>query len=176
MTKIKYDTEKRIYVKIVFYKNDKYQTLAKTVYFRNQMTIPFFYRWKWFFLYREALIRVKYPRAYIKLEYGPYDYVLPKDIYKKKIKDLLAGNKRKLTQYKNKIAYVKQNWNEIFPPEEHPQWVKVIEKLDYYTKTVEELNEEYLALDSGKHHQSTYKNADYYKELFNTNYINLKEF
>jgi hypothetical protein len=83
-----------------------------------------------FFLYREALLRVKNPHAFVELTHGSYDYILPEDTYRKKLYDLLLAAKRKKTEFSKKIDYIWNNWDELFPIEENPQWVKVIEKLN----------------------------------------------
>lgn len=134
--------EKRFYVKISF--NEKgYAALKETVYFRNEMTIDFFLKWKWYFEYRVALIRVKNPRSFIELSYEPYEYILPKDKYKEKVKSNYISAKRKLTKFINKLTIIQENWNELFPIEEHPDWIKINEKLEYYQKQLKISKSEY---------------------------------
>jgi len=59
-------SERRVFVKITF--NEKgISSLRKTVYFRNDMRADFFQRWRWYFEYRAALLRVKYPKSFIEL-------------------------------------------------------------------------------------------------------------
>lgn len=136
-------TERRCYVKILFYKESRYSALAETVYYKNDMDIDFFMRWKWYFQYRGALLRVQNPHAYIELSHGSYEYELPEDKYRRKVYNLLLAAKRKLTQYLRQIEYVKVNWDELFPMEEHPKWIKVQAKLTYYEERVQVLSKEY---------------------------------
>lgn len=128
--------ETRIYVKISF--NEKgISSLRKTVYFRNEMRVDFFVRWKWYFEYRAALLRVKHPKAFIELNHGPYEYVLPEDKYREKIKNQYLSDKRQLTKFKNKLNSIRENWNELFPIEENPDWIKVTKKLEWYQSQYE---------------------------------------
>lgn len=141
MIKEDYTKEKRFFAYILFNEHGKYQPYEK-VYFRNEMTLPFLMKWKWYFKYREAILRVKYPKAYIELRTGPYDYILPKNELQKKLKNNLSAAKRKLTEFKNKITYERENWNELFPIEEHPKWADIEKKLNYYKERVDLLNAE----------------------------------
>lgn len=134
--------ERRFYVKIRFNKNNS-PALAEVYYYKNDMSFQFFIRWKWYFHYREALLRVQNPHAFIELSHGSYEYTLPDDTYKKKVYNLLVGAKRKRTEFKNKIEEARKYWDELFPIEEHPKWVKVEEKLKYYEDRIVSLTEEY---------------------------------
>jgi hypothetical protein len=134
--------ETRIYAKILFGESGK-SALAKCVYFRNDMTVDFFQRWKWYFKYRAALLRVKNPKAYIDYVHGPYEYILPENQYKKKLENNIKAAKSKLTEYSNKIARAKANWSEIFPIEDHPGWKKTKEKKEYYELRLQILKQEY---------------------------------
>ena len=132
----KSDKERRMFAKIRFYKDNKYSTLAEVYYFKNDMTIDFFHRWKWYFEYRAALLRVQNPHSFIELSTGSYEYILPEEEYRTKLQNLLTAAKRKRTEFYRKIEYVKTNWNELFPMEEHPKWNKVQQKLSYYEERV----------------------------------------
>ena len=129
-------SETRIFVKILFSESGK-SALGEVHYFRNEMRVDFFVRWKWYFEYRAALLRVKYPKGYIKLETGPYEYVLPEDKYLEKVKNQYLSDKRQLTKFKNKLNYIRKNWNELFPIEENPDWIKVTKKLEWYQSQYE---------------------------------------
>lgn len=145
--------ERRFYVAI---RHGEKESAAEVVYFKNDMTFQFFIRWKWYFEYREALIRVRNPRSFVRLSHGSYEFKLPEDVYKKKIKDLLSAAKRKRTEFQRKIDYARENWNELFPIDEHPKWIKVEEKLKRYEDRVEALSKEYYELQDVE---------DYEKEL-----------
>ena len=128
--------ETRIFVKILFSESGK-SALANVYYFRNEMRVDFFQRWKWYFEYRAALLRVKYPKGYIKLETGTYEYVLPEDKYLEKVRNSYLSDKRQLTKFKNQLNAIRKNWNELFPIEENPDWIKVTKKLEWYQSQYE---------------------------------------
>lgn len=144
-------TEIRIFAKILHSKKQS-RALAKVVYFRNEMTVEFFNRWRWFFEYRAALIRVQNPKAYTSFEYGPYDYQLPEDVYKAKVKNQYFSDKRQLTKFKSKLTEIQQNWNELFPLEEHPDYIRVQKKLEYLQRNLEISRREYDQVFSKTEH------------------------
>ena len=129
-------SETRIFVKILFSESGK-SALGEVHYFRNEMRVEFFQKWKWYFEYRAALLKVKFPRAYVKLDTGPYEYVLPEDKYRDKIRNNYLSDKRQLTKFKNQLNSIRKNWNELFPIEENPDWIKVTKKLEWYQSQYE---------------------------------------
>lgn len=135
-------SETRIFVKILFSETGK-SALGEVHYFRNEMRVEFYQKWKWYFEYRAALLRVKFPKAYIKLETGPYEYVLPEDKYQEKVKNRYLSDKRQLTKFKNQLNSIRKNWNELFPIEENPDWIKVTKRLEWYESKYEFSKKEY---------------------------------
>lgn len=134
--------ETRIFVKISF--NEKGNSaLRKTVYFRNEMRVDFFIRWRWYFEYRAALLRVKHPKAFVELSHGPYEYILPEQEYREKVKNRYLSDKRQLTKFENKLNAIRKNWNELFPIEENPDWIKVTKKLEWYQNQYKSSKNEY---------------------------------
>lgn len=142
--------EKRFFVKIRFIKDSKNSCLAPTVYYRTNMSFQFFIKWKWYFEYRKALLIVKYPRAFVDMTSGSFDYELPIDKYKEKLRNLLTASKRQVTQFQRDITNAKKQWTEFLPIEEHPKWVKVQEKLNRYITERDILQKEYTNLLMGK--------------------------
>lgn len=134
--------ETRIFVKITFNEKGK-SALRECVYFRNEMMVDFYIRWKWYFEYRAALLRVKYPRAFIEYVSGPYQYELPDDKYKEKVKNRYLSDKRQLAKFKNKLNSIRKNWNELFPIEENPNYRKIEEKLNWYKVQADKSKQEY---------------------------------
>ena len=135
--------EKRFFVKIVFNPEKGAYHPSETAYYRDDMSLNFLMRWKWYFEYQAALLRVRNPHAFIELSSGPYDYVLPEDEYRQKLYNLLLAAKRKLSEYQRKIDFVREHWDELFPMEQHPKWGKVQEKVRYYEERVQALSAEY---------------------------------
>ncbi len=130
--------EFRFFVKIRKHSSGK-SVLANVVYYKTDMTFEFFMKWKWYFEYRAALLRVKEPRAYVEYIHGNYEYILPEDIYRAKLKNLIRAAKSERTQVRRAIANAKRNWSEMFPIEEHPKWGATIAKLEYYQKRLNDL-------------------------------------
>lgn len=139
--------ETRIFVKISF--NEKgISALRKTVYFRNEMGVDFFQRWRWYFEYRAALLLVKHPKAFIELTHGPYEYVLPEDEYREKVKNRYFSDKRQLTRFDNKLKQLCKNWDQLFPIEEYPDWIKITKKKEWYDAQLTKSKAEYDAVFS----------------------------
>lgn len=133
--------ETRIYVKIMY--GEKSRSMANVHYYRNEMTLEFFNRWEWYFEYRAALLKVKYPKSYVQLFRGPYEYELPEDLYLKKVQNRYLSDKRQLTKFNNKLEDIRNRWNELFPIEDHPDWIKVMTKLKDYQESFEQSKLEY---------------------------------
>jgi hypothetical protein len=134
--------EVRNYVKILFSESG-IAALHDVRYFKNDMTVMFYMKWKWYFEYRAALLKVQHPKALVEYRTGPYEYVLPDDEYKMKVKNHYLSNKRQQSKFKNKINLIRKNWSELFPIEEHPDWKKVNDKLNYYKEQFELSKKEY---------------------------------
>ena len=138
-------SEFRIFVKILFAESGT-AAMAEVHYFRNDMTVPFYQKWRWYFEYRAALLRVKYPKSFIGYEQGSYIYELPENMYKDKVKNIYFSNKRQFCKFNNRLNALKQNWNEIFPIEEHPDYIKIMDKKAYYQKQLNESKKLYDSL------------------------------
>lgn len=134
--------EIRIYVKIRFSEKN-ISALSEVVYYRNEMTVEFFQKWKWYFEYRSALLRVKYPHGFIDYTHGSYEYILPEDKYRTKVKNQYLSDKRQLSKFNNKLKNIRDNWNELFPLEQNPHWKKIEEKRTYYEIQFETSKKEY---------------------------------
>ncbi|WP_121667307.1 hypothetical protein [Mesonia aquimarina] len=73
----------------------------------NGFNLHEFVRWKWYFKYREALLRVKYPKHFFDINSGFYFPEKPKD-EKKVLKNKITSAKRNLTKWKNKLNKYKE--------------------------------------------------------------------
>ena len=72
-------------------------------------------KWSWYFRYREALMVIKYPRCEVTLTKGQQE---PSERTAENIfKNRLRAKKAKITEIKNKIAWVENEWDELFPVE-----------------------------------------------------------
>lgn len=117
----------RWYVKIRAH--EKYQGLAKSIYFKNEMTFEFLTKWLWFFKYREALYRVKNPRHYIELTHGSYDWIPSGEKATIDLKNKIQGKKATITKYKNLLKKAEENWNELFPITDDHLYKKCVSKI-----------------------------------------------
>lgn len=139
------NTEIRLYVKILFSKSGS-RALCETVYFRDDMSVQFYERWRWYFEYRAALLKVKHPKSYVQLNQGNYEYVLPEDELRTKLENKIRAAKKMFTQIDRKMQNVIENWNELFPIEHHPDWPKTVQKMEYYRLQLDLLTTEYESL------------------------------
>lgn len=83
----------------------------------------------WYFKYRAALFQVKYPKYTVEIKKSTTDQksvLQQKNILEKRI----SAKKRKITEMKNKVDYVKSNWNELFPVEDYPIYKKFISNMN----------------------------------------------
>jgi hypothetical protein len=135
-------TEYRFFVKIIIHKT-RCSPADKVEYFRNDMTLEFYNKWEWYFNYRAALLKVQNPKLYVNYEHGVYNYILPEEQYKEKVKNKYISSKRQITIYEKRIKAITGKWNELFPIEDHPDWKKVTAKLDYYKQEFENIKTEY---------------------------------
>jgi hypothetical protein len=138
--------EKRFVVRIKTGEKPK----QKQVYFRNAMTFEFYKRWKWFFEYRAALLKVQSPKLNVELSMSSYDYELPRKVYIERLKNLIRARKSTLTKYKNRIARVKKEYKEttLFPIKNDPKYPEVEAKLKRLEKELaqakQQLNKLYV--------------------------------
>jgi hypothetical protein len=132
--------EIRLFVKILF--TPRYQALAEVVYFRNDMTVEFYQRWKWYFEYRAALIKVQNAKSIVTIQQGSYPYILPKDELIKKLESKIRSKKAKIVEFENKLQNAVNKWDELYPIEQHPLWSRVIEKKSAYYSELKNLEQE----------------------------------
>jgi hypothetical protein len=88
-----------------------------------------YYRFLWYFRYRQALLQVKYPKANITAHWGVEDIFSQEEKDKIHLKYQIIAKKRKITEWKNKIQAYKDNWVSLFPIEEDPQYTAAMNKL-----------------------------------------------
>jgi vacuolar-type H+-ATPase subunit I/STV1 len=130
--------EKRLFVKIIHSKSGS-RSLAQTVYFRNEMTVDFYFRWEWYFKYRAALLRVKNPKNYTELIQGTYEYTPKTQELQKRVQDKIRGKKAKITQVKNQLKKVEKEWRELWPIHEDERYKNTINKIAEMEAELQEL-------------------------------------
>lgn len=72
-----------------------------------------FAKWRWYFDYRVALLRVRYPKNYI------YATQFTEELSKKTAQEILQqkiiSKKRMVTKVKNALTKAESEWNQLFP-------------------------------------------------------------
>jgi hypothetical protein len=87
-----------ICVKITVYKGCY---ADKVVYYRGQISIDMLEKWRWYFEYLAARIKVKHPRRKVELTICPQTLPLGDEYVQEKIKNLLRHRRAKLQKLIN---------------------------------------------------------------------------
>lgn len=87
-----------ICVKITVYKD---YHADKVVYYRGQISIDMLEKWRWYFEYLAARIKVKHPRRKVELTIGRQTLLLGDEYVQEKIKNLLRHRRAKLQKLIN---------------------------------------------------------------------------
>ena len=88
----------QICVKIMVYNN--YHP-DKVVYYRGKLPVDIAIKWKWYFEYLAARIKVRHPRRKVELIIGPQTLLLGDEYVQEEIKNLLRHRKSKLQKLIN---------------------------------------------------------------------------
>ena len=90
---------KKIFVKISL-SYQYYGSIDEVVYFRYGISINNFSRWKWYFEYLVARIKINYPKCKVFFEYGEQNLIFGNEYILKKKKDLLKRKEINLKKIK----------------------------------------------------------------------------
>lgn len=121
-----------ICVKITVYKGCY---ADKVVYYRGQISIDMLEKWRWYFEYLAARIKVKHPRRKVELIICPQTLPLGDEYVQEKIKNLLRHRRAKLQKLIN-APVVSDLFND--------------NQIDL-EKKIEQTREEIAALDRGEY-------------------------
>lgn len=94
-------------------------------------------KYDWYFKYRAALFQVKYPRNTVEVTWG--NVQAEGKSLNTIIKNKIKSKRAKITEYKNKLQKVKNEWVSIFPIEEDISYKKAIEKINRLDNELQEL-------------------------------------
>lgn len=123
-----------------------YDTIEKVVWdgLPNDLMI----RWRWYFEYRQALLKVKYPRKKVELIHFRYqpETQTEKEQAATRLKNLISARKRKITEVSRKIEEAKESWTELFPIEAHPNYQRAMEKLFRLKNEMQEYKNQLLEM------------------------------
>lgn len=98
-------------------------------------------KWRWYFEYRYALLRVKYPRLYIN--HDTYSYDINPNKYLIHLKNRITARKGKITKYENLLKKGIETWNQLFPIEEDEIYQKCLQKVQWNKNDLAELELQY---------------------------------
>jgi len=85
-------------------------------------------KWGWYFDYRAALLKIKYPRFRVDSSWGPMP-PSPKSAEQIR-KNKITALKGKITEIENKLALAEKHWNDLFPIQDYPDYQKALQKLN----------------------------------------------
>ena len=108
---------KKIFVKISI-SYHYYGSIDEVIYFRYGIDINTFSRWKWYFEYLVAKIKINYPKSKVFFEYGEQNLIFGNEYILKKKKDLLIRKEinlkkiegdKKLMLFEDELSTSKKN-------------------------------------------------------------------
>jgi hypothetical protein len=100
-----------------------------------------FTRWKWYFEYRAALFKVKNPRAYVEVKYGPEPATGKTEFTI--LRNRIRAKKAKITEFTNKLKMAEDSWNELFPIVEDQLYKRAVTKIERLKNELTEMEAEY---------------------------------
>lgn len=118
-----------------------------SIYYITGLRFETYVKWRWYFEYRAALYKVNNPRHWVDLQPHQYDYIPTEVEQAKKTRDAIVGKKAQITKWTNAINAAKENWNELFPIEEDPQFIKACGKLEKAKTELQLLNNQLIKKD-----------------------------
>lgn len=121
---------------------DNYNVLESFSWYN--MPFPLYSKYIWFFDYRAALLKIKYPKLNIRIEAGvqregTYSSITEKHFLKNRI----TKAKGKVTEYKNKLDVFIKNWNSLFPYENDVLYLELKKRILEREERLKILLEEY---------------------------------
>lgn len=103
----------------------------------ENLTFELFCKYKWYFEYRYALLRVQHPRVLI--ENNQFKRELNEKEKTDFLKNKIIGKKRTITKYKNRLSIYELNWNSLFPIKDDETYKKALEKIARLETELKEL-------------------------------------
>lgn len=146
MTKMQSVEDFRYGCKLLLHRADHGAADPDLVHYWGGYSFHQYAKWRWYFRYRQALLQVQHPRRYVELVQFKYEYVPPKAQQLKRLVDKKRAAKAKHTHYRNQIELARQHWNEIFPIEDHPDYIRAVKKLEEKKALIIDLESQIEAL------------------------------
>lgn len=85
-------------------------------------------RFDWYFLYRAALLQVKYPRLHVETRWGTEETDI--NIEEVRLKNKISSKKRKITEIENRLMNAREAWVQLFPIEDDELYKQALHKTD----------------------------------------------
>lgn len=130
------------------------QGLAQTVYFKDGLRFELVSKWKWYFEYREALIKVANPKHYVNLSIVKYEYLSNEEAEIKARKNTITSKKATITKWENKVSdyheqvkKYKDSWSSLFPIEEDLIYINMLANIERANIRIENAKNELLNLN-----------------------------
>ena len=102
-------------------------------------SLPFKLRMKynWYFEYRAALLKVKYPKYEVRLV--SFDEKASGKIVLSENENLVISKKRTLSKYFNKLKAFEKDYVSLFPINEDPEYLKALAKVQRLEQELKDL-------------------------------------
>ena len=120
-----------IFVKITLYKDTQ---ADRVIYYRNEITVNMSTKWRWYFDYLAALVKVSNPRQKVTLDIGIQKMLQGKKYIESKTKTLLSAKKGQLKKLE-KTGYIDDIFD--FETEKREDKIEKIEKIKMEIEALE---------------------------------------
>jgi hypothetical protein len=104
------------------------------------LTLEMVLKWSWYFEYRQALLKVQYPRQKVALLMGNYQIPAREPEFRRRY----YARKGKLSKVLNAFEKVRKDWNSLFPIEDDPRYQRTIEKIEEERAKLAAMKREYF--------------------------------
>ena len=144
---------KRFYCKILAGKNAGGNPC---VYFNKGFTFQQFNKWKWYFEYLAALIKVQNPKWHVEANFGNYDWLPPIEQRIIDLKNKIAGKRREITKWTKAIEQCDKPWlvkaglfTDDYPldkDEDYIRYQKALSKVERHKAELQQLSSDLMAI------------------------------
>jgi hypothetical protein len=113
----------------------------------KDLTFDIRIKWEWYFRYRAALLKVKYPRSMVLYQWGNYEVESEEDAARRALKNRITAKKGKVTEVSNKLKQFETEWSKkyLFPASDQPEHKFLTEKLTRVKKDLIQLENQLIS-------------------------------
>jgi len=108
----------------------------------DHLPVEVFQKWKWYFIYRAALLQVKYPHYYVEQRWGAKEITneSPEDLQVYKTNKRKSFVKGIVKRFENAILKYECEQNQMLIPNfDNPKYLRTIEKIKDYKAELSQL-------------------------------------